>query len=635
MLDTLRKSTGGIIAKIFLGLLVLSFAVWGIADIFTGFGSREVATVGSTEIGQIEFQRAFQNETQRFSRQIGRPLALNEARQFGIDQRVLAQLISQAALDEDADRRGVNVSEDKIAADIVDDPTFNTGLGNFSRVTFDGYLNANGLSEAGYVAERRDTARRQQVAEAVAGGIDPSLTLQQIVHQFQNEARVARFLTLEAAAVASSVADPDETTLTAYFDANKSRFQAPEYRSFSYLLLEPDALADTIDIGDEDLATEYDARQADFATPERRTIRQIPFESEAAAAAAKARIDGGLTFDALAQEMNLSAEDTDLGTLSRAEMFNEATRDAAFALDVDAVSDPVTGQFRPVLLLVTEIQPAAQRTFDEVKDTLRRTVALERAGDQMFDLFDAVEDDRAAGLTLKEIGNKPGLRYAEVAAIDRTGRDESGTVTAGLPVSSQLIAAVFDTDVGIETDPLQVGASGSVWFDATEVTPARERTLDEVRSDAVAAWRAEKIQEKLTEQARDIRDRTSAGEALSDIAQKDGLVVTRAAPLKRSETTDELGRGAIETLFAQETGAVFDTVHSNGEDRLVVMVASANTPPYNPSDDEATALADQMAVGMIDDLLGQYIAVRQADFGARINQQAINLALGITADGQP
>ncbi len=629
MLDRMRKGAGGIVAKIFIAVLVLSFAVWGIADIFTGYGGRDVAEVGDTKIPQEEFQRAFQIETQRFGRQIGRPLALNDARQFGIDQIVLNQMINEATLDEDARRRGVGASTDKIAAEILVDPQFTSALGSFSRAALDGFLRSNNLSEAGYVAQLQAVARRRQVAEALTGGIAPPPTMQEIVHTYQNEARTARFITLSANNV-PAVTPPDETTLNAYFEPNQSRFAAPEYRAFGYLLLEPEAVADTIEISDEDLAEEFAIREADFATPERRTVRQIPFDSEEDAAAAKTRIDGGLTFDALAEEMNLTAEDTDLGTVARADMLDQTVADVAFALTAGEVSNPVKGQFRTLLVTVADIQPETVQSFDEVKDTLRFTVSVERANDQMFDLFDAIEDDRAAGLTLKEIGAKPGMTYTEIAAIDRTGRDANGAVVSGLPVSSQLIAAVHETDVGIETDPLQVGAAGSVWYDVTDITLARDQALDEVRDAVIEAWTAEQVQATLTERANALLDRIRGGETLDAIAAEDSLFITRTAPLNRTDATEDLNRQAIETLFSQEVGTPFEVVHGNGADRIVAIVANASTPPFDPTEADAAALADRLSIGLADDLVAQYVVEKRRVIGATVNQNALNLALGLT-----
>ena len=102
MLDALRRGAGTWVAKLFMVLLVASFAVWGIADIFRGYRGDTLVTIGKTEISGEQFRYELQTDMQQYGRQLGRPLTLPEARALGIDGQVLGRLISQASLDEKA-----------------------------------------------------------------------------------------------------------------------------------------------------------------------------------------------------------------------------------------------------------------------------------------------------------------------------------------------------------------------------------------------------------------------------------------------------------------------------------------------------------------------------------------------------
>ena len=102
MLATLRSKTGGIIAKAFIGLLALSFAVWGINDIFTGYRGEALATVGETEISRQAYQNALQQRTRTLSAQLQRSIQADEIKALGIDRQVLGDLIRQASLDSQA-----------------------------------------------------------------------------------------------------------------------------------------------------------------------------------------------------------------------------------------------------------------------------------------------------------------------------------------------------------------------------------------------------------------------------------------------------------------------------------------------------------------------------------------------------
>src|SRR5690606_25454995 len=93
MLDALRRGATSWVAKILLGLLCFSFAIWGVADVFTGFGQGAIATVGEEQITSDRFQQAYQDELNAISEQIGRRLTPEQARAFGIDGRVLSRLV--------------------------------------------------------------------------------------------------------------------------------------------------------------------------------------------------------------------------------------------------------------------------------------------------------------------------------------------------------------------------------------------------------------------------------------------------------------------------------------------------------------------------------------------------------------
>src|SRR6478735_10753874 len=98
MLRGLRKASSnwlgkGIMAAV-MGLLILSFAIWGIADIFKGFGRSTVVTVGRTEITVEQFRQIYNDRLQQFGRQIGKPLTMEQARAVGMDKQVLSQVMA-------------------------------------------------------------------------------------------------------------------------------------------------------------------------------------------------------------------------------------------------------------------------------------------------------------------------------------------------------------------------------------------------------------------------------------------------------------------------------------------------------------------------------------------------------------
>ena len=119
-----------------MGVLILSFAVWGIADIFKGFGQSTLAKIGRTEISTEQFRQLYTEKLQQLGRQFGRPLTMDQARAFGLDRQVLQQTIAEAALDEEARRMGLGTSDAEIMRTIYADPNFKGVAGNFDPARF-------------------------------------------------------------------------------------------------------------------------------------------------------------------------------------------------------------------------------------------------------------------------------------------------------------------------------------------------------------------------------------------------------------------------------------------------------------------------------------------------------------------
>src|ERR1700724_1006823 len=171
MLRGMRKASsnwlGKIIMSVVMGVLILSFAVWGIADIFRGFGQSTLAKIGGTEISTEQFRQLYTEKLQQLGRQFGRPLTMDQARAFGLDRQVLQQTIAEAALDEEARRLGLGQSDAETMRLIVSDPNFKGVNGNFDPARFQAMIRQAGFSEQRYVADQRPVSLRRPIADTI------------------------------------------------------------------------------------------------------------------------------------------------------------------------------------------------------------------------------------------------------------------------------------------------------------------------------------------------------------------------------------------------------------------------------------------------------------------------------------
>lgn len=605
--------------------LVISFAIWGIGDIFRGYGRSSVAKIGRTEITIEQFRTLYNERLQQYSRQLGRPISTDQARAIGLDRLVIGQLVSEIVLDERARALGLALSDAEIAKEIRNDPAFQGLNGQFDRARFEQTIRNAGYTEPRFVAEQRRRLLRRELAGTIASGLNAPKALVDAANRYQNEQRSIEYVLLDRAQ-AGDIPPPSPEVLAKYFEERKILFRAPEYRKLVIVSLIPSEQGRWIEISEADLKRAYEERRARYVTPERRHVQQIDFPNAEAASAAAARIAKGTSFVEIAKELGKSEKDIDLGTVTKSGMIDRAAADAAFALKEGEVSAPVQGRFGPVLVQVLKIEPEQARPFEQVAGELKQELATARAKSEIFDIYNKVEDARAEGKSLAEAAANLKLPARTIEAIDRSGRDPAGT-TVDLPDAQRLLAGAFSTDVGIERDPLQVN-DGYIWYDVVGITPSRERALDEVKDQVETRWREQEIATRLEAKATQILDKLKAGSTLAEAAAQDRLKVETLTGLKRGEASGPLSAAGVDAVFRIAKDAAGKAEAKEPAEQVVFRVTDITVPTLDMSSEEAKRTVDTLNRALSEDILGEYIARLENETGVSINQSALNQVIG-------
>jgi peptidyl-prolyl cis-trans isomerase D len=635
MLDALRRGASGWIAQLFIAVLVISFAIWGVADVFRGFHADAVATVGRTDISINDFARQYDFAKKQLGQQLGQPVNDDQARLFQLPQQVLGRLVADATLDDGAHRMGLGISNKTLADEIASDPRFLGSSGTFDRITFGQYVRQIGYTEADYLNQLRQTYVRQQIFGALAGGIKVPDAYMQALHAFKNEARKLSYIVLTPA-IAGTIADPTADDLAKYFDAHKAEYRAPEYRAITIMQLTAKDLAKPADVSDEDAKKAYDSQAARWTTPERRKVEQIVFKDRAEADAAAAELSSGKTFDDLIAERKAKPQDVDLGLVTRDQIIDPKIADAAFALAPNTVSGVVEGGFGPAIVRVTTVEPQVVKTFDEAKADLKQEIATRNAATEVNDQHDTIEDARAGGSTLKEIAAKYGLKLVAIAAVDKAGKDPEGNPVADIPGGQGLLQPAFQSDVGIANSPVSTGDGGFAWFDVTGITAEHDRKLDEVKDKVVAAWKHDKVDEMLAAKANEVKDRLSKGEDIAKVAGELSLEVKTAENVTRETKPDgDLTAAAIQGAFAGPKGSAAVAAGKAEQSKVVLVVTDASVPPYFSGAPDLAQSQEQFSTQISNDLLTQYTVQMQGQVGLQLNQSALQQAMGGPAPQQP
>jgi peptidyl-prolyl cis-trans isomerase D len=617
---------GKIVMALVFGVITISFAIWGIGDIFRGFGENEVAKVGGAEISTVDFRQYYNDKLQRLGRQRGRVITPDQSRAAGLDRQILGQLIAETALDQQAHNLRLALSNEEIAKRITSDPTFRGPTGHFDRSVFARIINEAGFSETRFVAEQRSVLLRRQIAQSIGGDIRVPQTALAAFNQYRNEKRSIDYLAL-GPAQAGTIPAPTPDQLNKYFDARKTLFRAPEYRKITILSVTPGALAKPAQVPDADAKTYYAQHKGEFGRPEKRHLRQIIFAKPEEAAAAREKIAKGASFDDIAKARGLKPADTDLGMVTQSAIIDPAVGEAAFTLKSGEVSQPIKGEFGTVLVTVGKIEPGETKSYEQVAGEIKNAIALAQARTKLGDLRDKIEDEKASGATLIEAAKKLGLKTWTIDALDRAGNAPDGKPIANLPKNPDVVAAAFGSDVGVDNEALTLPGGGYLYFDVNGITPSRERTLAEVKDKVEANWRADEIGKRLKAKADDLLAKLKSGGTLAEAASQAGVPVQKSADITRGSqgfTPPKL----VQAAFRTPKDVAASTEGDKQTERYVFRVTAVEDPKLDANSPDIKTLASSLQTAYSDDIMGEYITQLEIDIGVRINQTALNQVVG-------
>lgn len=519
--DKKKTSPGQLAMWILMGLLIIGLGGFGVDGVLNGSVNR-VARVGDKDIDVQSYARALQGQMQQISQQAGRGVTFAEMRENGVDRIVLERLMRDRALDHEASQMGISIGDENLRNQIVEIPTFQGLDGTFDREAYRFALQNSGMSEAQFETRLREESARRILQGAVVSGVVMPQTFVDTLVDYVAETRDFTWVALDESDLEAPLETPSDDTLMAYYTDNLDEFGLPESKRITFAVLQPEDLIDQVEIADEDLQKEYDARRAEFNQPERRLVERLVYLDEASAEAAAAQVDVGTTFETLVEERGLTLQDVDMGDVGRLEL--DAAGEAVFGADVGQVVGPFPSNLGPALFRVNGILPAQNRSFDDVKNLLQQALAADRARRLVETQAQNFDDLLAGGATLEELADETDMQLGTIdwfpalgdgiAAYDNF-RDEAARLTE-------------------EDFPKILSLSdGSIYaMRLDETLPPRPAAFEDVKENVQANWEAEQTETQLTATAEALLPELEAGKTYADL----GL---------EADTEEGLDRGAF------------------------------------------------------------------------------------------
>jgi len=605
--ETVRKKNKGasIVVWGLMALLVLGLGGFGVTNF--GGGTTSIGSVGGRDIEANDYARALQQELNALSAQFKTQLTLQQAQALGLDAQVRQQLISSAALDNENDRIGISAGDARVAKEIKAMPAF-SGHDGFNRENYKYALDRNNLTESQFETRLRADLVRSLLQGAVSGGFAAPVQLTDTLYAYISERRSFSQLRLSEADLQTLPHDPTEDDLKTYYEANIANFTAPEARRITYAALLPEDIAGKLQVDEAALQKMYDDRHDEYQQPERRLVERLVFLDEAAATAAKMRLDAGTTFEALVAERGLKLADIDLGDVSVADLGTAGP--GVFALTEPGVAGPFDSDLGPALFRMNGILAAQTTTFEEARADLTAELVADTARRAIDDQISSLDDRLAGGATLEDLAKETDVT---LGTLDMTPQSNEGM--AAYPAFRKAADAVKEGDFpAIIT--LDEGGVFALRLDA--VIPPAPIPFDQARDDVDAAWRSATLAKALTERAIAIKSEIEGGASLGVYG-----IVDVTSSIARSSKLEAVPADLVTQIFTMSPGQI--RVVDEGDYVALIQLDSVTPGAKTGQDAEAlkTAISAQAQQALGQDAFQLFTGSLLNSAGITLNNAAI------------
>lgn len=494
------------VVQIFLALITLPFAFWGIDSYVrnTGAGA-DLASVGDTKITLPQFDQAWRAQQDRMRQVLGasfRPESMNtpEARLA-----VLNSLVDQRLLLLEASQGRLGAS-DSLLRDVIGKIPALQENGQFSMARYQAALAAQGMSQAQFEAQMRQDLTLQQLVGALGEtGMAGNKVVDKLLRIQTEERQIA-----EWRFAPEQFAEQVKITLPAiekYYAQNLKRFEVAEQARVEYVVLSLEGLLAQVKPGDGEVTAWYEGHQDRYQQAEERRASHIlilasgDMDREKARAKAEEVLKevqkSPARFAELArqhsQDPGSAEKGGDLGFFGRG-MMVKPFEDSVFGLRENELSGLVQSEFGYHIIRLTEIKPGKLRSLadarSEIEDELRRQVASRQFAEAAETFSNMVYEQPDS---LQPAAEKFKLKIQQSGWLPRTPSPE---MLAGLGQlgNQKVLASVFSEESlkkKRNTEAVEVAPNTLLAARVIEYRPATTQPMAAVKTEIEALLKAE------------------------------------------------------------------------------------------------------------------------------------------------
>ncbi len=617
----LLKGWGG---YVFLALVFVAFTFVGISQIGSIFSSAALK-VGDTKYSIQEVNGEFDRQLRIEQRNTQTAISREEAVERGMVNQVIRVLRERASLKEDAQQLGVTATPEMVQTYLSTNEAFQVN-GKFDNDALTRLLQANDMGPTEFRAIIKDDLKRNQIIQSVSSPVPAAEPLMNLVLLRNGELRSISYFVVDAAAVADGAA-PTDDQLNNWYQQNIAQFTKPEYRSFAVTSLSINDFIDQVNVSEEDIVLQFEARKDTLVTPETRTVRQLTSRTEAAANALKERLDAGESFAALVAERGLSLDAVTNVDATKTSL--NAIGDAAFSAEPNGtVIGPIETPLGYALVQVLSMTPGQDVTFEDLKEDLRKELAADEAQRLLFEAVERIELARDIGTSVRDAAlDVPEATTKNFGPVDATMFTPGGAIVDGL--SGAALAEAFLLPEGEDSNVLETDDNDGYYFVSIDaITPATPTPMAEIRDQVEAGWRKEQTSTLALAKAAELRAKISSGEPIAKVAADAGFEFIQTN-INRVVPDATLPVPLMNNLFQTDINGLAVGVAKDEISQIVAKVTGAQLQPI--PDNPQIMAQGRVQFGQI--LAGEfstaYLTTLDEELGVKVNQGQISQAFGL------
>ena len=574
MLQYIKKYMKGWFLGIILFFIFISFAFWGVGDIFRG-GSSYILKIGKYKISRDTFLREFESNVNYLKKN----KKLNKIELENVVNETLSNLKDRYLILNAANLMNLNISEKILRKKIYENELFQNKLKNnkFDKNIYTNFISRNFSSEENYL----EYLKNQILIEIIANYFEKKIYYpQNLTNKIYNkleEKKSFQIASIDKNYQRTVIKIPKKESMLKYFNKNKKKYVFDERRSFSYIFVNLNYLKKKVEVNEDEIIDSYNNQKQDFLVPEKRKVEQLFFDNEEIGKKILNSINKENKFKEIAEnekEKNISY--IALGLVEKEQLFDEFA-DQVFKLKENEFSKLIKTDIGWHILKVTEIIKSKSKKLSEVKNTIKEDIALTKSYDELDIVLNEVEDELTNGANLEEISNKLNLDLINVKLLEK-----KSFFNSDLPNEIKInnfYQEVFEEELNSDLFIEEI-EDGFFIVRVDEIVNEQLKTFEEAYNDLIKDVKEERINKKINNIIKKFNKKIQEGVDFIEISD---LLKMNSRITKKLNREDIINQG-----FSFEfTNKIFEskknTIHENetSDNYYVVKVISDSEVKFN------------------------------------------------------